>query len=54
MAEKGNSNGINLQRPENRSKDDSGEERAHDWECGDVGGRDSGDILPAAKETVRT
>lgn len=53
MAEKGNSNNINPSRLENRNKDDRKGERSHDWECGDVGGRDSGNVLFTAKELLR-
>lgn len=49
VAEKGNSGDINLWRPENRSKDDNGGERSRAWECGAVGGGESGDALSTAK-----
>lgn len=41
MAGKGNSNDVNLRRPENGNKDDHKEEGSRAWECGNVGGRDS-------------
>lgn len=45
MVEKGNLGDINLWRLENRNKDDNGGERLCVWECGVVGGGESGDVL---------
>lgn len=54
MAGKGNSNDVNLRRLENGNKDDHKGEGSRDWECGNMGGRDNGNVLSAAEEPVRT
>ena len=54
MAGSGNSNDVNLWRLVNGNKDDHKGKGSHDWECGNVGGRDSGNVLSTAEEPVRT